>query len=47
MKKEWSQNGTLARLQVKMVREKALDIVLEKVKVNEEIVDRDEGIADN
>lgn len=47
MKKEWSQNGTLARLQVKMVREKALDLVLEKIKVNEEIVDRDQGIADN
>ncbi len=47
MKKEWSQNGTLARLQVKMVREKALDLVLEKIKVNEETVDRDQGIADN
>ena len=47
MKKEWSQNGTLARLQVKMVREKALDLLLEKVKVNEEIVDREKGIADN
>ncbi len=47
LKKEWSQNGTLARLQVKMVREKTLDLVLEKVKVNEEIVDRDIGIADN
>ncbi len=47
MKKEWSQNGTLARLQVKMVREKTLDLLLEKVKVNEEIVDRDKGIADN
>jgi trigger factor len=47
MKKEWSQNGTLARLQVKMVREKALDLVLEKITVNEETVDRDQGIADN
>ncbi len=47
LKKEWSQNGTLARLQVKMVREKTLDLVLEKIKVNEEIVDRDIGIADN
>ena len=47
LKKEWSKDGTLERLQVKMVREKTLDLVLEKITVNEEIVDRDIGIADN
>jgi len=47
LKKEWVENGNLARLQVKMVREKTLDFVLERITVNEEIVDSYKEIADN
>ncbi len=47
MKKQWEQNGVLARLQSRIKRDKTLDAVMKEVQVKEEVVDRKEDIDNN
>ena len=47
MKKQWEQNGVLARLQSRIKRDKTLDAVMKKVQIKEEVVDRKEDIDNN
>lgn len=47
MKQEWRKNGSLDRLRARMKREKTLDLVLERIKLKEEMIDRQEILADN
>ena len=47
MKKQWEQNGVLARLQSRIKRDKTLDAVMKEVKAKEEVVDRKEDIDNN
>ena len=47
MKKAWEKSGVLARLQSRIKRDKTLDVLMEKVQVKEEIVDRKENIDIN
>ncbi|NIQ02575.1 MAG: hypothetical protein GWM98_21195 [Nitrospinaceae bacterium] len=47
MKKEWQQSGVLARLQSRMRREKTLNTLLDRVRLREETVDRNQLIQDN
>ena len=47
MKKQWEQNGVLARLQSRIKRDKTLDTVMKKVQIKEEVVDRKEDIDNN
>ena len=47
MKKQWEQNGVLARLQSRIKRDKTLDAVIKEVQVKEEVVDRKEDIDNN
>ena len=47
MKKQWEQNGVLARLQSRIKRDKTLDEVMKEVQVKEEVVDRKEDIDNN
>lgn len=47
VRQELEKNGTLDRLKSRMIREKTLDAVLDKIKVREEMVDSQEIIADN
>ena len=47
MKKQWEQNGVLARLQSRVKRDKTLDAVMKEVQVKEEVVDRKEDIDNN
>lgn len=47
MKKQWEQNGVLARLQSRIKRDKTLDAVMKEVQIKEEIVDRKEDIDNN
>lgn len=47
MKKEWTKNGVLVRLQSRIKRDKTIDAVMEKVHIKEEMVDRKENINDN
>jgi len=47
MKKQWEQNGVLARLQSRIKRDKTLDAVMKDVQINEEVVDRKEDIDNN
>ena len=47
MKAEWQKSGVLAKLHNRMRREKTLEAVLDKVRLKEEMVDREELIADN
>jgi trigger factor len=44
MKKQWEQNGVLARLQSRIKRDKTLDAVMKEVQIKEEVVDRKEDI---
>ena len=43
MKKQWEQNGVLARLQSRIKRDKTLDAVMKEVQIKEEVVDRKEA----
>ncbi|MFQ5671690.1 MAG: trigger factor [Nitrospinales bacterium] len=45
--RDWQKNGTVARLRTRMIREKTLDRLMEKIKIKEEMVDREKVIADN
>ena len=47
MKKQWEQNGVLARLQSRIKRDKTLDAVMKEVQIKEEVVDRKEDIDNN
>jgi trigger factor len=47
MKKEWEKTGVLAKLHNRMRKEKTLEAVLDKVSITEEMVDREDLIADN
>jgi trigger factor len=47
MKKQWEQNGVLARLQSRIKRDKTLDVVMKEVQIKEEVVDRKEDIDNN
>ena len=47
MKKEWEKTGVLGKLHNRMRKEKTLEAVLEKVSITEEMVDREDLIADN
>ena len=47
MKKQWEQNGVLARLQSRIKRDKTLDLVMKEVQIKEEVVDRKEDIDNN
>ena len=47
MKKEWEKTGILSKLHNRMRKEKTLEFALDKVKVLEEMVDREDLIADN
>ena len=47
MKKQWKQNGVLARLQSRIKRDKTLDAVMKEVQIKEEVVDRKEDIDNN
>ena len=47
MKKQWEQNGVLARLQSRIKRDKTLDAVMKEVRIKEEVVDRKEDIDNN
>ena len=47
MKKQWEQNGVLARLQSRIKRDKTLDAVMKEVQIQEEVVDRKEDIDNN
>ena len=47
MKKQWEQNGVLARLQSRIKRDKTLDAVMREVQIKEEVVDRKEDIDNN
>ena len=47
MKKQWEQNGVLARLQSRIKRDKTLDAVMKEVQTKEEVVDRKEDIDNN
>ncbi len=46
-KKEWAKSGVLMRLQSQVKRDKTLEVVMDKVQVKEEMVDRKENINDN
>lgn len=41
IKREWQKNGSLDRLRARMQREKTLDTVLDKIKLKEEMIDRE------
>jgi len=45
--RDWQKNGTVARLRTRMVRERTLDHLMEKIEIREEMVDREKVIADN
>jgi len=47
MKKQWEQNGVLARLQSRIKRDKTLDVLMKEVQIKEEVVDRKEDIDNN
>lgn len=47
MKKQLTESGALSRLHTRMRREKTLEKLVEQVKVNEEMVDRNTIIQDN
>jgi len=47
MKKQWEQNGVLARLQSRIKRDKTLDAVMKGAQIKEEVVDRKEDIDNN
>ena len=47
MKKEWAKNGILMRLQSRIKRDKTLEVLMDKVQIKEEMVDRKENINDN
>jgi len=47
MKKQWEQNGVLARLQSRIKRDKTLDAVMKEVQIKEEVVDTKEDIDNN
>jgi len=47
MKKQWEQNGVLARLQSRIKRDKTLDAVMKEVQIKEEVVDRKGDIDNN
>ncbi len=47
MKKQWEQNGVLARLQSRIKRDTTLDAVMKEVQIKEEVVDRKEDIDNN
>ena len=47
MKKQWEQNGVLARLQSRIKRDKTLEAVMKEVRIKEEVVDRKEDIDNN
>ena len=47
MKKQWEQNGVLARLQSRIKRDKTRDAVMKEVQIKEEVVDRKEDIDNN
>jgi len=47
IKKEWEKTGVLAKLHNRMRKEKTLEAGLSKVKIQEEMVDRKDLIADN
>lgn len=40
IKREWKKNGTLERLRARMKREKTLDQMLDKIRIKEEMIDR-------
>ncbi len=40
IKREWRKNGTLERLRARMKREKTLDQMLDKIRIKEEMIDR-------
>lgn len=41
IKREWKKNGSLDRLRARMQREKTLDNILDKIKLKEEMIDRE------
>lgn len=45
--KDWQKNGTVDRLRTRMIREKTLDSLMGKIKIKEEMVDREKVIDDN
>ncbi len=47
LKKEWAQSGALMRLHSRIRREKTLDQLIDRVKVTEEMVDRDKLKVNN
>ena len=46
-KNEWAKRGGLTRLQSQVKRDKTLEVVMDKVQIKEEMVDRKENINDN
>ena len=47
LKKEWARSGALLRLHSRIRREKTLDQLIDRVKVTEEMVDRDKLKVNN
>ena len=39
MKRDWSKDGTLDRIRERMLRDKTLECLLDKVQIKEEILD--------